>query len=276
MIRTTFAFEPRPGDTIRGDIRIPDGPPPRSAVVIAHGFKGFKDWGFFPISAERIAGAGHAVVLFNFSRNGVGSTLSDFDEMEKFAQNKLTLELDELLLVVDQVMEGDLLPRRPQRLGILGHSRGGGDAILATSEEPRIDALVTWNAVSHFDRWSDETKARWRKDGRTFVTNTRTGAQMPLDVTLLEDYEANAERLDIPAAAARIEVPWLIIHARVDLTVPVAESERLRQTSKRARKLIIEQAGHTFQAVHPFETSPPELDEALDATIAHFNEHLRG
>ena len=61
------------GDVIRGDLRIPEGPPPRTAVVVVHGFKGFKDWGFFPHLCEEIAAGGHAVVSFNFSWNGIGA-----------------------------------------------------------------------------------------------------------------------------------------------------------------------------------------------------------
>lgn len=73
LIRLPFTREARPGEPIRGEVRIPDGPPPRVAVVMAHGFKGFKDWGFFPWVAEGMAAAGYAVVTFNFSRNGIGA-----------------------------------------------------------------------------------------------------------------------------------------------------------------------------------------------------------
>ena len=90
LIHTTFTREPRPGDVIRGDLRIPEGPPPRSAVVVVHGFKGFKDWGFFPYTCERLAAAGHSVVSFNMSHNGVGSDLQSFTDLERFGSNTLS------------------------------------------------------------------------------------------------------------------------------------------------------------------------------------------
>ena len=40
------------------DVRAGGRATPRPAVVVLHGFKGFKDWGFFPPFAERIARAG--------------------------------------------------------------------------------------------------------------------------------------------------------------------------------------------------------------------------
>lgn len=274
MIRRTFSLEPRPGDAIRGDVRVPEGPPPSSAVLVVHGFKGFKDWGFFPHVCSALADAGHAVVSFNVSHNGVGPDLETFSQLDRFGANTLSMELDEIGWMIEQVLAGDLLPRRPDRLGVLGHSRGGGQAILATGEDRRVAALATWAAVSHFDRWSDQTKAEWRSEGRLWVLNSRTGQQMPLDVTLLEDYEANRERLDVPRAAGAIDRPWLIVHGTDDLTVPAEEARTLARAAGDARLLLIEGAGHTFEARHPFAGTTPELERALAATIGHFEAHL--
>jgi dienelactone hydrolase len=274
VIRQTFVREWTPGDPIRGDVRIPDGPLPRTAIVVVHGFKGFKDWGFFPHVCDRLTGAGHSVVSFNLSHNGVGADLENFTELDRFGANTLTRELDEVLFIVDHVAEGDLTPGRPQRIGILGHSRGGGQAILAAGEEERIVALATWGAVSHFDRWTEETKDEWRAQGRTWVLNSRTGQQMPLDVGLLEDFEANRERLDVLSGAARLERPWLIAHGTDDPTVSVEEARTLARVAPSARLLLVDGAGHTFEARHPFTAGTPELDRVVEATIAHFAKHL--
>ena len=104
--------------------------------------------------------------------------------------------------------------------------------------------------------------------------NTRTGQQMPLDVSLLEDYETNRARLDIPSAARRIASPWLILHGLEDVTVPPDEARALAKEAANARMVLVSDAGHTFQARHPFETSPPELDEAVRCTVQHFERHL--
>lgn len=274
MIRSTFTREPRAGDVIRGDVRIPEGPPPRSAIVVVHGFKGFKDWGFFPHTCDRLAAAGHAVVSFNMSHSGIGSSPLDFTELDQFGRNTLSLELDDVRAVVEEVLTGELLPRRPRSVAVLGHSRGGGQTVLAAAEDERIVAIATWAAVSHFDRWTDETKDEWRDAGRIWVMNARTGQQMPLDVGLLEDFEAHSDRLDIPAAAGRVSAPWLIVHGRNDLTVGVAEAHELAEAAQMGRLVLVDGAGHTFEARHPFEESTPQLDRALEATIAHFAQLL--
>lgn len=274
LIHLTFEREPVRGRRVRGDVRIPDGPPPRSAVLVLHGFKGFKDWAFFPHVCRMIADSGHAVVSFNFSGSGLGSDPERFTDLEAFAANTLSKEVEEMGWVADWIMEGDLLPRRPLRLGLLGHSRGGGDAIVHTASDPRVRALVTWSAVSTFDRWSEATRAEWRARGRIYALNTRTGQQMPLDVGLLEDLEARREALDVEAAASRVSVPWLIVHGEEDHTVELAEARALAGAAADARLRIVEGAGHTYEVGHPFGGPSLQLDEALRATIAHFELHL--
>lgn len=262
------------GAVLRADVRIPEGPPPGTAIVLVHGFKGFKDWGFFPPLAESLVDDGHAVVSVNFSLNGIGDDPEDFTELEAFARNTLSREVEELLLVLEGLREGDVLALPPHRIGVLGHSRGGGVAVLAADRSPDVEALVTWASVADFDRWNEATKEEWREAGRLHVLNGRTGQQMPLDVTLLEDFEANRDALDVTAAAARVEAAWLIVHGEADPAVRAADARALARANPAARLLLVEGAGHTFEVGHPFEGPSPEFRDVLERTRAHFRRHL--
>jgi len=262
------------GEIIRGDVRYAEGPAPRTAVVVVHGFKGYKDWGFFPHLCEQLALGGHAVVSFNFSRNGVGDDLDSFSELERFATNTYSRELDDLRWMVDAVMGGEFLSRRPERVGLIGHSRGGGAAVLHARNDERLAALVTWAAVARYDRWTEETRAEWREAGRVYILNSRTGQQMPLDVSLMEDFETNAERLSVLDAASEVAAPWLVVHGRDDLTVAESEARELVRASGRAKLVLVEKSGHTFEVGHPFQGTSPQLTEAIDATTRHFAKHL--
>ncbi|NNF12474.1 MAG: alpha/beta hydrolase [Gemmatimonadetes bacterium] len=270
-----FVLAQDAGEELRGEVRWPEGSSPDSAVVVVHGFKGFKDWGFFPHACQTLSEAGHAVVSFNFSHNGIGDDPEAFTELERFAGNTLSRELDEVGRVVSAVVAGEL-PGVDSgvKIGVLGHSRGGGQAVLATAEHEEVAALVTWSAVADFDRWGDDVKREWRTSGRIHVANARTGQQMPLDVTLLEDFERNTDRLDIGAAARAVEVPWLVVHGTDDGTVDPEEGRRLATLAGDGRLLLVAGAGHTFEARHPFVGSTPQLDQALAATREHFDRHL--
>ncbi len=274
MIHNTFQLESPRGGTIVGDVRMREGPPPRTAIVVVHGFKGFKDWGFFPYLSDRLAVQGHAVISFNFSHNGIGSDPEVFSELEEFSQNTISREVDELNFVLTSVLSGDLTPRPPRHVGLLGHSRGGGVAILAAGEKPEVDALVTWGAIDHLDRWTEETVREWREKGVMYVLNQRTGQHLPLSIALWNDFQENQERLDLRRATGALATPWLIVHGKEDLTVRVEEGERLARQSGKARLHLIEGAGHTFEATHPFAESTPALEEAIAVSARHFRSHL--
>lgn len=267
---------------------MPEGPPPRTAIVVVHGFKGYKDWGFFPWVGDQLVADRHAVVSFNLTGSGIGPDPHAFTELDAFAANTYSREQSDIARVLD-ALRGDLLPRRPDRIGLFGHSRGGAGAVLQaaavpdtstarggeTDGGPGVEALVTWAAVGDLDRWDEATRQEWRASGRIFVMNSRTGQQMPLGLGLLEDFEANRERLDVGAAAARVPIPWLVVHGSEDETVAADDGRRLARVAPRARLLLVPGAGHTFGAVHPFQGPTEALETAIQATRHHFRSHLR-
>jgi uncharacterized protein len=257
------------------DVRAGGRETPRPAVVLVHGFKGFKDWGLWPTFAARLARAGLSAVTFNLSGSGVDDS-GEFVFPERFGHNTFSAELQDLRRVVDALMAGELGVAAPSRLGLLGHSRGGGIAVLHAAEDLRIRALVTWSAISTVERWSDAERAAWRAARVQSVTNARTGQILPLYLDVLEDIERNGHALDIERAAGAISVPWLIVHGQEDEAVDMIEGERLaaaaRSTS--AEFLPVEGAGHTFGAAHPWRGPTPALERVEDATLAFFSREL--
>ena len=276
--RSPFELEGADGGPIRGDIRVQPGGGQRPAVVICHGFKGFKDWGFFPRLADRIARAGAIAVSFNFSGSGVGPDGEHFSEPERFGHATFDGDQRDLVTVIDALRAGGLSPdvQSPTRLGLFGHSRGGGNAVLYTGASGGIDALVTWAAIARALRWDEKTVQRWKRDGMIEIKNQRTGEVLPLYRDLLDEIEADSDgRFDMVAAAARVECPWLVVHGEVDEAVSVGDAKRLSAaTAAESELLIIPRGGHTLGARHPWAGTTPELDHALGATVDWFGRHL--
>lgn len=276
LIHERCETTPPHGDVIRLDVRRPAHGNPRSAILVAHGFKGFKDWGFFPYLCERLAQDGHLVVSFNFSLNGTGPDLLEFTDLDAFGRNTLSRELDDLHWMVDRMLAGEWSDgTAPGHVGLLGHSRGGGASVIATAEHQGVAALVTWAAVATFHRWSEQQVADWMSQEVTWIGNARTGQEMPLNRTLWEDLRDNRARLDVLAAAARVGVPWLILHGSDDPTVAVAEARQLHDAGPGSSLRVVEGSGHTFEAVHPPQGTPPGLMAAIDASLRHFRRSLR-
>ena len=265
------------GPTLYGAVTLPERPGPRPTVIVCHGFKGFMEWGFFPYAAELLALRGFTAIRFNFSGSGMRPGDELVTDTEAFGRATFGGDRADLERVI-AAAGVDVAPGRVdrRRLGLLGHSRGGGAALLATSAGDAVSVLVTWAAVSTFDRLSDAEKVVWRRDGEVPILNTRTGQSVPIRLEVLRDLEANAERYDLFAAARRRSAPWLIVHGELDPTVPFAEAEGLSAAAGAPAELLrIDQADHTFGARHPFAGPTPALTQALNATQAWFLEYLR-
>ncbi len=257
------------------DIRTSERRSARPAVLILPGFKGFKEWGMFPVLAERVARAGFSAVSINVSGAGVDGN-GRFVHPERFGHNTFSTELEDIHRVLDALEHGQLGMVPTSRVGLVGHSRGGGMAILTAGRDPRVHALVTWAAISTVDRWPDKAD-EWRAAGKLDITNVRTGDVLPLYVDVLDDVLANRERLDIAAAAGRLTIPWLLLHGAADPSVPLAEARVLSAAASHLnppRLIIIEGAGHTLGAVHPFAGMTPDLAQALDETLKWLGRYL--
>lgn len=237
----------------------------RPAVVVCHGFKGFKDWGFFPTVAERLALAGFTAVTFDFSGSGVTPGSDVVDRLDRWFGQRLSDDLADLDTVV-----GHCVAAGSSWVGLVGHSRGGALALLQAARDARVRALVTWAAVAGFVRYTPEELAEWRRTGQRDVVNARTGQVLPMGLRGLDDLEANASgSLDVLAAAGRMSVPWLLVHGTADESVPGKEADLLHRASgsPQTELLSVRGAGHTFGARHPWAGSTPELDEVMTRTV---------
>ncbi|MCB2408152.1 alpha/beta hydrolase family protein [Hymenobacter lucidus] len=253
---------------------------PKPVVVFVHGFKGFKDWGHFNVLADYFAAQGFVFVKLNLSHNGIvpGGT-GDLEDMEAFGSNNFSLELDDLGTLLDYLTTSatSILPAAEidlSRLYLAGHSRGGGIVMLKAAEDARVRAVAAWAPISSVNpRWPDEVMQRWQQDGVQYIDNMRTGQRMPLYYQLVEDFEANQARLDIPGnVREKLHQPLLIVHGNQDETLPVQMAHDLKSWKPDTELEIMPGAGHMFGGKHPWdEDQLPELAQHVaDKTIAFF------
>lgn len=268
---TRFTITASDGETLYCDARYRDEADRRPVVIFIHGFKGFKEWGSIPHICESLADRGFYTISFNFSHNGVECDSQEFTRLDKFALNTFSREVREVQEVIGAVNAGSI-PRADLAdagaIGLVGHSRGGGIAILAAGRQPEVRALAVWASVADFNRYTDAQRERWRQAGAFETKNMRTGQIMSLDVSLLDDLENNAEALDISRATASLRRPLLILHGEQDLSVRIEDGDRLfTLADERLTEFVhIPRTNHTFGAVHPFEGTNAVLDDAIRRT----------
>ena len=243
-------------------------------VVFCHGYKGFKDWGVWDIMAKQIAKAGFCFVKFNFSHNG-GTVKSpiDFPDLEAFGNNNYTRELDDLGDIIDWIVKkfkGNTAVDI-SKINLIGHSRGGGIAILKTSEDSRIKKLITLASVCDFEKRTVTTGdlKQWKKNGVKYVINGRTKQKMPHFYQFYEDFIRNRERLNIKFAVKKINIPHLVIHGDTDTSVSISEAKQICKWNPKSQLQIIENADHVFNVKHPWKSQslPKEFEKLISSTI---------
>jgi len=235
------------------------------------------EWGFFPFLARLLAERGFCAVRFNFSGSGMQPGDELVTDPEAFRGATFSQDLRELRAILGAVGKSIAADcANPHRIALVGHSRGAGTALLAAADEnSSIKALITWAAVSSFDRLSARERDGWRQSGELEVVNTRTGQALTIGPDVLTDLETHASELDLFAAARRRSAPWLIVHGRDDETVSFSEAEHLRAVASEPTDLCpIEGGDHTFGARHPFVGPTVPLTAAMNATQIWLRRYL--
>lgn len=273
---TTISLKPynEHGDILNTDFRFnPESGKKNPVLIFCHGLKGFKDWGCFPYILESIAEEDIFTVSFNFSYNGTGvsgNEEQEFSRLDLFAKNTFTRELDDLECIINILDENKKVYGYDlSRLYLLGHSRGGGIAIIKAAENKKIKKLITLASVAYFDRYTDRLKKQWKEEGYFETENTRTKQMMRFNYSLLEDLERNSKRLDIIRALKKLKIPTLIIHGAKDISVDYLEAQMLyNQSNKDLTRLeIYENTNHTFGAEHPFKGTSTILENVIQNII---------
>jgi pimeloyl-ACP methyl ester carboxylesterase len=273
ITQSNFSLTGADGKLIIGDITFDDKNPNTPIILFVHGFKGFKDWGAHNLVARYFAANGYRYIKFNLSHSGVpADNPKDVTDLETFASNTVSKELFDLDAVVDFIEKSY---GKDIQLNLIGHSRGGGLTIIEAANDLRINKLITWSAIASFNSlWKKEQEAEWKKTGKIQVTNARTKEQMPLNVTLLEDFETNAETLHILNAAKRINIPWLIIQGDEDVNVAFETAQKLAEANPSSRLVKIEGANHVYGASQPYENDnlPPLLFKVCEKCLVFLRE----
>jgi uncharacterized protein len=273
-----FVFRTRNSDTLSITTYGIDNVGNVPCIFLVHGFKGFKNWGFGPFVGKYLSENGFFVCSFNFSHNGIGNNPTEFTELERFAENTFSHEISELTELIDAYLEGFFGRISNSKIGLIGHSRGGGISLLTARQRKNINAVAVWASVSNFDRYSERQKENWRKKGGFEVLNSRTKQVMRLNVSLLEDLEKNRDDLlNIGKSVSELNRPLLIVHGEQDVAVPVKEGEELYEMSNKDLTSFIKipATGHTFDVVHPFKGSNPKFEKVLNSTLEFFNRNLK-
>ncbi len=288
----TIEVQTADGYPVRGDLYRPSGGAPKGIVVLCHGFKGYRTWGFLPYLAERLREAGIAALSIDFSHNGTfpgmrgtepeRAASSRYPRPDLFRLNTIKRECEDLGTVITAVrldgMKGRLSPG--VRIGVFGHSRGSVAAMVNATIGDAVRVLCTWSSPARPDHFTAAQKERWRRWGEYDFTDAVDGETLRLAVGFLDDLEANREAYDLIRRASGLRIPHLIVHGSADLAVSVDAARAIHDAERvlSDKRLVILRAGHTFGVSDPpgldRERPPRALADACKVTVGWFASHF--
>ena len=255
MITKRVEFENNNSEMLSGVLRIPDEQGVFPAVIICHTFHDNKDNELIFSLWDDLSRAGFVCLRFDFS--GRGESQGDFKDLT------ISQEINDLKAAFN------FLDRHEQvdsdRIGILGHSMGGIDAILFAAKHKKtasIAALSTRSDTKEFiDSYFDDYQQKlWKQRGYV---------QMHNKSEISADFLRDAEKHSITEEIKKIECPILMVHGTDETRVPFEDARELFNHAKEQKKLeLIEGADHHF-------TAGAHRQELLDAVIGWFNRTLK-
>ncbi|MFC0210882.1 alpha/beta hydrolase family protein [Paenibacillus chartarius] len=207
---------------------------PKPVLLISHGYRGHKDWGFWPYIANRFAERGFYTVSYNFSRIDARKN-QKLTQQEKWEAETVYRELSDLDHL-QSALRSELLPSRGQadvsKVAILGHSRAASSAIIYAADHPgSVQAVVAWNG------------------GGVPQPHGPAAAENP---ELSLDVERQGQRYDTVKRLKELAVPALIVQGLHDLERTLENNSKLRETASEQTFIEIPGADHAFGLDDPF------------------------
>ena len=258
---SSWTLQGAEGRLIYGNTHQP-GCKPRGGFVIAHGFKGYKDYGFFPRLAERCAAAGSVAHRFNFSHSGMTNNIATFERPDLFERDTWNKQVHDLRTVI-AAMHDERIAGRGLPFVVFGHSRGGVTALLtagrfaADDEFPQPAGIITAAAPSHANPFPDAQMRILRERGWIESPSSRTGQSLRVGRAFVDEMLADPQAHDVLMQARRIRCPVLIIHGEHDPTVPPGAAMQIHEAIKDSELTMIPAADHVFNTPNPLPADQP-------------------
>ncbi len=254
-------------------------------VLFAHGFKGYKDYGFIPVLGDRLAQAGCLVHRFNFSHSGMGEGIETFEHPELFEEDTWNKQVEDLTILMQAVREGKL-PETPTNLPIvlLGHSRGGVSCLLAAGRifrdglEPTPAAVCTMSTPHEACSLGPGDQQALLAEGRLRSPSSRTGQNLYVGQGWLREQLEQPEEHDVVELCGYITCPVLTVHGTLDPTVPYSSADRLAGACPDGVSALVEGADHVYNTKNPADVGAepsPQLTELINHVRLFTHEKTR-
>lgn len=246
-----------------GNTDVPDTEA-KACLVLVHGFKGYKDYGFIPVLAKELAESGILVHRFNLSCSGMTNEIETFARTDLFALDTWTKQVEDVRCVLRGIENGVLIGK-DLPMFLCGHSRGGATVLMVAGREgrPHLSGVITINAVDACGRLSDDQHQEMINNGFLITESARTNQSLRINSTWLQEQLDDPANHDVLGLCKDIKCPALVFHGTADDAVDYSCGERIGDTIGCGVKAI-EGGNHVLNMANPAPADgqmSPQLQE---------------
>ena len=198
----------------------------RDLLIIGHGVTGNKDRPFVVALADAVSASGINVIRFSFAGNG--------DSAGEFQECTISKEVEDLQTVLSAVEE------KNYRAIYAGHSMGGAVGVLTAVKDSRIKLLISLAGMVRTGKFYDTEFGEETLDSGCMWDEP----DCPLSSAFKNDLK---EIHSTAPQAAKIRVPWLLVHGTADDVVLIDDSREAHSLAVGPKKFVeIPGANHVF------------------------------
>lgn len=272
---------------IYGNTHIPNNQP-LANVILCHGFKGYKDYGFIPVMAKMLSGHNFVVHRFNFSHSAMLDGHGAFERLDLFEQDTWNKQVYDLLSVIAYIfqnrIQGKGLP-----IFIAGHSRGGVTCLLTAGRlysgtlknsllniQENLDfsqmlsalkGVITIASPDTCNPYNENQKKELLEKGYLESPSSRTSQTLKVGKAFLEEQLFDKDNHDLLNLVKQIKCPITIFHGDSDPTVSTEAAHNINQANKSHSFLhFIHDANHVFNTKNPF-TDDDQISPQLETLV---------
>lgn len=228
------------------------------AVILLHGFTGYKDENHIASLADALAEAG--IYAIRFDTVGYGESEGSIEE--DFRLSNYMYDIDTIYNFLTHY-EGI----NSACIGIWGHSMGGLASIIYGTENNQIKAVSAVSAPSFVGsgKWLGSQLPQWEKTGTLKVESSRYGT-----ISVPYDFYKDAKKYSALAVIEKLTQPLQIIAGDADQTVELSDTKKLFEAAPEPKE-ILEIAGMT----HDYKRYPETLTQVNEAVVSFFTSNLK-
>lgn len=228
------------------------------AVVLLHGFTGYKEEKHIEVLAKNLTNNGFVAIRFDASGFGEseGSTETEY---------RVSNYLSDIESIYRYLISLNMVNKK--RIGIWGHSMGGMLSIIFASNHPELKAVCSVSVPNNIPSALAiiNVLTEWKHRGFLSKINSKDGQRIKINY----DFITDAKKYSVLKYIKKLYQPLLIIIGKKDENVDPDDTRKIYYNAGNLKKLV------EFEEMdHYYKNHPKLIKKVNDRIILFFKKYL--